>query len=68
MPLSWSQVKKDLDPKRFTIRTVPSLLAKSAAWKDYCDSVGSLSTAIKRIVTQKKSRPKTAPRLRDAVD
>ena len=23
MPLTWTQVKADLDPKRFTIRTVP---------------------------------------------
>jgi bifunctional non-homologous end joining protein LigD len=37
MPLTWSQVKTDLDPKRFTIRTVPALLAKTTAWQDYCD-------------------------------
>ncbi len=55
MPLTWSQVKKGLDPKRFTIRTAPPLLAKGAAWKDYCDSVGSLSTAIKRIIKTKQA-------------
>ena len=55
MPLTWSQLKKGLDPKRFTVRTVPSLLAKSAAWKDYCDSVGSLSTAIKRVGKMKQA-------------
>ena len=38
MPVTWNQVKKGLDPKRFTVRTAPSLLAKSAAWKEYCDS------------------------------
>ena len=48
MPLSWSQVKADLDPKRFTIRTVPGLLAKSAAWKDYCEGLRPLEQAIKR--------------------
>jgi bifunctional non-homologous end joining protein LigD len=37
MPLTWTQVKTDLDPKRFTLRTVPALLAKSTAWKDYDD-------------------------------
>jgi bifunctional non-homologous end joining protein LigD len=49
MPLTWSQVKADLDPKRFTIRTVPGLLKKSKAWADYCDSERSLEDAIKRL-------------------
>ncbi len=49
MPLTWSQVKTDLDPKRFTIRTVPALLAKTTAWQDYCDGQRSLEQAIKRL-------------------
>jgi bifunctional non-homologous end joining protein LigD len=49
MPLSWKQVKADLDPKRFTIRTVPGLLARSAAWKDYCEGLRPLDQAIKRL-------------------
>jgi len=49
MPLTWSQVKADLDPKRFTIRTVPALLAKSSAWQDYCDGQRPLEQAIKRL-------------------
>jgi len=35
MPLNWGQVKKGLDPKRFTVRTAMALLAKSKAWDDY---------------------------------
>lgn len=35
MPLTWSQVKKGLDPKRFTVRTALPLLKKSNAWNDY---------------------------------
>ena len=54
MPLTWTQVKKGLDPKRFTIRTAPALIAKSSAWKDYCDSERSLSAAMKRIVKKKR--------------
>ena len=54
MPVTWSQVKKGLDPLRFTIRTAPALIAKSAAWKEYCDSERSLSAAIKRIVKKKR--------------
>jgi bifunctional non-homologous end joining protein LigD len=49
MPLTWTQVKADLDPKRFTIRTVPTLLAKSTAWKDYCDAQRPLAHAIKQL-------------------
>jgi len=49
MPLTWAQVKAGLDPKRFTLRTVPALLKKSAAWKDYCEGQRSLEQAIKRL-------------------
>lgn len=49
MPLTWTQVKSDLDPKRFTIRTVPGLLSKTSAWEDYCDSQRPLEQAIKRL-------------------
>jgi len=54
MPLSWSQVKTDLDPKRFTIRTVPALLEKTNAWQDCCDGQRSLDQAIKRLATLMK--------------
>ncbi len=49
MPLTWAQVKADLDPKRFTIRTVPALLGRSKAWVDYCDCERTLEQAIKRL-------------------
>lgn len=49
MPLNWTQVKADLDPKRFTVRTVPNLLKKSTAWQDYFDSQRPLEPAIKRL-------------------
>ncbi|MBS7700526.1 MULTISPECIES: DNA ligase D [unclassified Chelatococcus] len=49
MPLTWNQVKADLDPKRFTLRTVPALLAKSTAWEDYREGERPLEPAIKRL-------------------
>lgn len=49
MPLIWKQVRAGLDPKRFTIRTAPSLIAKSTAWKEYCDSERPLKPAIERL-------------------
>ena len=48
-PLTWSQVKAGLDPKRYTVRTAPALLAKTSAWEDYCDSEKPLDVAIKRL-------------------
>lgn len=47
MPLNWTQVKKGLDPKRFTIRTVPALLQTTSAWQDYGASERSLAQALK---------------------
>jgi len=49
MPLTWAQVKSDLDPKRYTIRTVPALLAKSKAWQGYDDAASSIKAAMKKL-------------------
>jgi bifunctional non-homologous end joining protein LigD len=49
MPLTWAQVKKGLDPKSFTVRTVPALLKKSAAWKDYGKDEISLKLVAKKL-------------------
>ncbi len=49
MPLEWSQVRANLDPARYTIRTVPGLLKASKAWDGYDDAAGSLSNAIKKL-------------------
>jgi bifunctional non-homologous end joining protein LigD len=49
MPLTWAQVKGDLDPKRFTIHTVPALLAKTKAWQDYDAAAASIKSAIKKL-------------------
>jgi len=49
MPLTWTQVKNDLDPKRYTVRTVPGLLAKSKAWNGYDDAAAAIKPAIKKL-------------------
>jgi bifunctional non-homologous end joining protein LigD len=48
-PLNWTQVKKGLDPKAWTLRTAPALLAKTKAWADYCDAERPLLDAIARL-------------------
>lgn len=55
MPLNWSQIKAGIDPRRFTIRTVPKLLEASTAWQDYCDGERPLDQAIKRLAAKGKS-------------
>jgi bifunctional non-homologous end joining protein LigD len=49
MPLAWSQVRAGLDPKRFTVRTAPALIAKSDPWADYDAGARPLKDAIKRL-------------------
>jgi bifunctional non-homologous end joining protein LigD len=49
MPLTWTQVRGDLDPKRYTVRTVPALLAKTKAWEGYDDAASSIKAAIKKL-------------------
>jgi bifunctional non-homologous end joining protein LigD len=53
MPLSWSQVRAGLDPQRFTIWTVPRLIARGAAWQNYADAARPLEPAIRRLVGTK---------------
>jgi len=54
MPLTWTQVRKDLDPTRFTIRTAASLLTTSSAWSDYDGASRSLRKAIEAFVSDEK--------------
>ena len=49
MPVTWAQVKKGLDPAKYTVRTVPGMLAKLKAWEDYCDGERPLADAIQRL-------------------
>ena len=53
MPLTWAQVRGDLDPKRYTVRTVPGLLAKTKAWEGYDDAASSIKAAIKKLGARK---------------
>ncbi|MGH6827740.1 MAG: non-homologous end-joining DNA ligase, partial [Rhizomicrobium sp.] len=48
MPLLWSQVRRGLDPKSFTIFTAPALLKRHKPWSEWPDSKASLRQAILR--------------------
>lgn len=49
MPVTWAQVKADLDPKKYTVRTAPGLLARSKAWEGYDDAAASIKAAAKKL-------------------
>jgi bifunctional non-homologous end joining protein LigD len=49
MPLEWSAVKRGLDPKRFTVRSAPALIAKSKAWHDYGTAERALLPVLKAL-------------------
>jgi len=49
MPLEWSAIKRGLDPRRFTVRTAPTLITKSAAWNEYAQSAKPLLPVLKKL-------------------
>jgi bifunctional non-homologous end joining protein LigD len=61
MPLTWNQVRRGLEPMRYTLRTAPALLSKSDAWKDYCDGERRLIETLKRLTAGGRA---TSPRAR----
>ena len=54
MPVTWQQVRDGLDPARFTVATVPSLLAKSDAWEAYRAGARQLEPAIRKLIATKR--------------
>jgi bifunctional non-homologous end joining protein LigD len=50
MPLEWREVKRGLDPKRYTLGSVPELLRKSSAWEGYARAARPLAAAAQRLL------------------
>jgi bifunctional non-homologous end joining protein LigD len=48
-PVDWKAVKPGLDPKAFTLRTVPALLNKNRAWDGYDEGARPLRAAIAKL-------------------
>jgi bifunctional non-homologous end joining protein LigD len=49
MPLTWTQLRSNLDPKRFTLRTALALIGKSRAWADYDRAARPLKPALAKL-------------------
>jgi len=52
MPLAWGQVRGDLHPKKYTVRTVPALLGKTKAWDGYDEAAASIKAAIRKLTAK----------------
>lgn len=49
MPIAWSQATAKLDPKKYTLRTVPALVRRNEPWPDYADGARPLQDAIRKL-------------------
>ena len=52
MPIEWKDVKGNLKPMRYTVRTSQGLLMRSKPWADYEKSARSLTKAIRKVVSK----------------
>ncbi|HVW68077.1 MAG TPA: non-homologous end-joining DNA ligase [Steroidobacteraceae bacterium] len=59
MPITWAQVRAGLDPRRFTVLTVPGLLARSKAWEGYQDAARPVVRAVELLAKRAKSGDRT---------
>jgi bifunctional non-homologous end joining protein LigD len=66
MPLQWSQVRRGLDPLKYTVRTAPGLLSKSKPWNDYDKGARSLVAAIQKVTGATQGKSKRTPTKRSA--
>jgi bifunctional non-homologous end joining protein LigD len=66
MPLQWSQVRRGLDPLKYTVRTVPGLLSKGKPWSDYDKGARSLVAAIQKFTGGSQGKSKRASTKRSA--
>jgi bifunctional non-homologous end joining protein LigD len=49
MPVHWQEVRRGLDPKKFTLRSASALLRKAKPWEGYDKAARSLTDAIRSI-------------------
>lgn len=54
MPLTWGQVRNNLDPTRYAIRTAPRLMARIKAWDGYDHAASSLKAAINKLAERSR--------------
>jgi bifunctional non-homologous end joining protein LigD len=55
MPIDWREVKRGLDPKRFTVRSGPALLQKNKPWAGYDAAARALADAVRSLARAPKA-------------
>ena len=66
MPLTWSQVRRGLDPLKYTVSSTPALLARSSAWSDYHEGARPIDQAIRQLTGRSPGQRGTRPVMQSA--
>src|SRR5258706_5320165 len=56
MPALWKDVRRGLDPKKFTLRSAPALLRKAKPLDGYAGAAPSLADAIRAVTWTSKAK------------
>ena len=60
MPVHWKEVRRGLDPMKFTVRGAPAVLRKSKPWEGYDGAARSLADAIRAIAQAPTAKSRKA--------
>ncbi|RYZ14678.1 MAG: DNA ligase D [Alphaproteobacteria bacterium] len=50
MPIAWTQVRKGLDPMRYSIFSVPQILKRARPWEGYCEGERPFHPAARKLL------------------
>ncbi len=59
MPIPWKNVRRGLDPKKFTLRSAPTLLRKAKPWEGYAEAAQSLADAIRAVTATSTAKTRS---------
>ena len=62
MPVHWKEVRRGLNPMKFTLRSAPALLRNSKPWEGYDGAARSLADAVRSITQKAAPKPRKAVR------
>jgi bifunctional non-homologous end joining protein LigD len=60
MPIHWKDVRRGLDPQKFTVRSAPTVLRKTKPWEGYTQAARSLADAIRSVTGTPKPKARRA--------